>query len=131
MNTELFRKVDDIIGADREKLDMGTWEDNHPSCGTTRCIAGWGIHLTIGGPLYDERWDATPEVLALAEQHGVHIAHEGSVHASVDMEELGAKLFDLSPNERIVFYSDSDTALQFVHLAGQGLHDEARALLNL
>lgn len=131
MNTELFRKVDDVIGRNRKKLKMDTWEDNHPSCGTTRCVAGWGIHLTIGAPLYDEQWNATPELLALAEQHDVHIAHHGSTYASVDVEGLGAKVFGLDDRERKVFYADSDVALRFVHLAGQGAHDEARALLNL
>lgn len=127
MNTELFRKVDDIIGVDRKKLKMDTWEDNHPSCGTTRCVAGWGIHLTIGGPLYDEQWNASPELRALAEQHDVYVSPAGHV----EMEDLGAKVFGLGDRERRVFYSDSDVALRFVHLAGQGLHDEARALLNL
>jgi hypothetical protein len=45
MNRELFKKIDDIITSDPTRLDMGSWEDSTPECGTTRCIAGWAVHF--------------------------------------------------------------------------------------
>jgi len=42
-NTDLFRKIHDQITTHPESHDQGDWES---PCGTTRCVAGWALHLT-------------------------------------------------------------------------------------
>lgn len=57
-NEELFRKVADHIEAQPEHYDQEMWWQ-HKECGTTACIAGWGISLTKQQSLdaCAKRWD--------------------------------------------------------------------------
>ena len=136
MNTELFRKIDEVIAIDGvepdpDKLDMSSWEEETPSCGTTRCVAGWGIHLTTGKPLYDSHGELDESVIELANEHGVEVKHHAISGKVVDFEELGAKVLDLEGDEKLVFYVGGETAVGFVHLAAQGKKDQARRILGL
>lgn len=126
MNTELFKQIDDIIAPagqiDYDRFDMGSWE----RCGTTRCLAGWAIHLTTGQPLWHSggtrQSDAT---LELAREHGTKMFNDDEA----DFETLAGKLLGLAPQERILFYLEDELAAEFTHLAAQGKHDEARRVL--
>lgn len=46
MNVELLQKVKEKVLAEPEALDMGTWLDRYPECGTVGCIAGWACALS-------------------------------------------------------------------------------------
>lgn len=137
MNTELFRKIDEVIAVDGVEpdyatLEMGSWEDDSNTCGTTRCVAGWGIHLTTGKPLYDGTGDLDPSVIELANKHGVEVRDMGpGIGKAVDFEVLGAKILDLEGGEKAVFYVNEETAVKFVHYAAQGKKDVARSVLGL
>lgn len=115
MNRELFKQIYDIIKVNpKASLNMSEWE----SCGTTRCVAGWAIHLTTGKPLY-ARGNYDPSVVELAR----------SLDVAADIEVIGASLLELDTTETNLFYSDEGTALEFVKLASEGKSDEARASL--
>lgn len=131
MNTELFKKIHDIIQTDPEGFDMWTWEGlkdyEHPACGTTRCVAGWAVHFASGeGGLYivGERVEWTPGVLALAERLGVDFAGRRPV------ADLGLKVLGLERGDRKLFHTDEKTAAEFVRLAAQGDDEAARAVLD-
>lgn len=118
MNTALFGQINDIIAAEPRKLSMDSWEGS--PCGTTRCMAGWAVHLTTGKPLYDDGGEHHPSVRELAERLGV----------DDDFEEIGAALLDLDPDDAaVIFYVDSERGAEFIRLAAQGLEREALNLL--
>jgi hypothetical protein len=136
VNTELFRKIDEVIAIDGVEpdynaLEMASWEDDSNTCGTTRCVAGWGIYLTTGKPLYDGRGDLDPSVIELANQHGVEVKDHSVGGKVVDFEELGAAILDLEGGEKHLFYVSEETAVEFVHFAAQGQKDRARRVLGL
>jgi hypothetical protein len=113
-NTERFRKVHEIIEQEG-KLGMAEWESS-PMCGTTRCISGWAIYNEIGEPLFD-RNGVSPAVHELADRLGVE---------RENFELIGLKLLGMETRDVSVFYTDEDTAREFVALAAQGRDDEAR-----
>ena len=125
MNTELFKQIDDIIApagqVDGSRFDMGSWE----SCGTTRCVAGWAIHLTTGQPLWADGYQQSDATLELAREHGTTMFSD----READFGALAGKLLGLAPQERELFYSEDEVAAEFVHLAAQGRHDDARRVL--
>jgi hypothetical protein len=125
MNTELFKKIHDIISADPDKLGMSSWENFDPGCGTTRCVSGWAVCLTTGTSLYDLADEVHPEVKKLARDHGALT----SGGYSIDFQKLGASLLGLSEYESNAFYLDDDPALEFVRLASEGDREGARRYL--
>lgn len=121
MNTELFRKINDVISRDRGGLNMDSWEN---VCGTTRCVAGWAIYFEAGEvPLYADSTTGrySDGVMELAARVGV------SMRDSLLFPRLGAKLLGLRCSE--LFYVDDDLAARFVALAAEGRDEEALALL--
>ncbi len=120
MNTELFKKIDDIISADPGKLEMATWEG---FCGTTRCVAGWAVYLTTGEPLYDGD-EVSSATKGLLQRYG-----SSSIS---DFTKTGAALLglNLQDAEELFLASSGETAARFVHLAAAGHDDEALALLH-
>lgn len=44
-NTELFKKIHDVISVHPELHDQAFFQEG-TGCGTTRCVAGWAIHLS-------------------------------------------------------------------------------------
>lgn len=110
MNTELFRKINDIIQPRPGKLFMGNWEEG-TGCGTTRCVAGWAIYLETGAPLYDlHSGELSPETRALAER----------LNVADDIEIIGGALLGLDVDQRQLFYVDNDEALMAVAEAAAG-----------
>jgi hypothetical protein len=123
MNTELFQQIHDIITTRPEAFDMATWEYTK-SCGTTRCVAGWAVHLTTGEPLFAV--DASgfsnlhPSVEALAEDLGVE----------ADIQPVAGKLLGLETSDELYsFHVPASIASRFVELAASGAHDAAREVV--
>lgn len=121
-NTPLFKKIREIISVKPELFDMASFENGGNSeCGTTRCIAGWAIHLETGEPLYDDEGDFTAPVHELADRLGVR----------ADPEDLGRELLGLSRSEAArLFYIDDEAGTRFVELAAQGREAEALEVLD-
>ena len=48
---DIWRKIDAQITNHPESHDQGDFEDDldRDGCGTTRCVAGWGIHFFAPG----------------------------------------------------------------------------------
>lgn len=129
MNTELFRKIQDVI--DTEAFDMDSWEGDTDTygteCGTTRCIAGWAIHFSLpedDNNLRDESGVMSAAVVDLARSRGIQGAYRYNFAA------IGADLLDISRSlASEVFYLDNDTAREFVDLAAAGDEEEAIHLI--
>jgi len=112
MNTELFSKIDEVIQNTPERHYQGTWESVN-ECGTTRCIAGWAVHLTTGTPVYDRHGDPTRESAQLASSLGV----SDPWHISA----VAQRLLDITPEQagKLFFATDED-ARQIVHAVATG-----------
>lgn len=126
MNTELFKKVHEVINDDLDQFDMDAWEDN--SCGTTRCVGGWAIYFAAGEvPLYNwESSGVSEEVIALADRLGVQsIPDIKWVH----FPQLAARVLGLEEHDVRLFHVGEITATEFVRLAAQGDEEGARAVL--
>lgn len=123
MNTELFRRVLEVIEAEPQGFAMDSWEGSSPAaeCNTTRCLAGWAIHLTTGEPLYRDfpGGGRHPSVVALARQE----------RTSDSFEDLGAALLGLRGQDTQAFFLDEDDALEFIRLAASGDSEAARQYL--
>jgi hypothetical protein len=63
LNTELFKKIHEVVSANPQRHDQATWEGQSVGdCGTTRCVAGWAVHLATGQKVF--RWESgVPNVL--------------------------------------------------------------------
>ncbi len=129
MNTELFRRVHEVISVHPERLDMGSWEGYTP-CGTTRCVAGWAVYLTIGTELFDAEGRDHVRMEELSLELGVPLLGQEGDIARVHLGRVGAKLLGLSPEEATaLFHSNEEVASDFVALAAQGREGEAREVL--
>lgn len=112
---ELARKILDQVERQPETLYMGAWElsyndslhnwktdESVEGCGTTRCIAGWAVHLAArdGEEPRDTRW---------------RIAHENGL-LSAAYESVGAHLLGLGVRDaRSLFLEmDEEEAVAFL-----------------
>lgn len=134
INTELFALVRDAIKGQPGRHDQSTWESVLSNeCGTTRCVAGWAIHLTTGEKVF--RWEpglgfieVSPSVRALAAEHGVQGDDDQD---GMDLiPGLAASLLGLTETQAdILFYAENEKALTCVELAADGnLYGFERAL---
>lgn len=132
MNTELFRKIRDVV--DTDAFDMDTWEGDAEvfdmgasECGTTRCIAGWAIHFSLpegDNNLRDESGVLSEAVVDLARSRGLQAADRYNFAA------IGADLLGISRSlASEVFYLENDTAREFVDLAAAGDDEGAIRLI--
>lgn len=97
-NKELFRKIRDQINADPNSHNQGAWEFIG-GCGTSRCIAGWAIHLT-----YPDQ-----SVFTAALDRYPHLSMSEAV------ERLAKGLLDISGKEaRTLFYAGDFEACELV-----------------
>jgi len=109
LNIPLFQKIHDQIDNSPESHNQGTWE-----CGTSRCVAGWAIHLTTGQPVY-ATIGLHPATRELAERHDVHT---GSIPA------VALRLLGITADEAgRLFYADDEQAAEAVRLAATGQAD--------
>lgn len=126
MNRELFQKIHDIITAENGAgFEMSNWETprSRSDCQTTRCVAGWAVHLETGAGLYEpthspgDSLRPTPETMALADR----LRSEGvQVVGYDDFEKMGAHLLGLNHDQRHLFYTTNDLAARFVEAAAEG-----------
>lgn len=123
MNRELFQKIDKVFTEHPEWHDQSSWESR---CGTTRCVAGWAIHLTTGKPLYTAPDGATrhPSVSAMARRLGLP--------ARVSLSDLGAELLGLDDRERyaLFHYADNDEAREVVAAGAAGDRERFTAVVD-
>lgn len=111
MNTELFKKIDEVLTEHPERHNQESWES---TCLTTRCVAGWAIHLATGEPLYVARELHHPSVFGLAEQLGLP--------RSTGFSKIAAKLLGLDEHGRVglFHYCDGPEAREAVARAAAG-----------
>lgn len=128
MNTELFKKIHEVINGDLDQFDMDAWEDD--SCGMTRCVGGWAIYFAAGEvPLYNwESYGVSEEVIALADRLGVQNSPDIKW---VDLRRLAARVLGLEEHDVRLFHVGGITATEFVRLAAQGDEEGAREVLRL
>jgi hypothetical protein len=137
-NTELFRKIHEIISADPMKLEMSNWERRpidayrdpdttleQDLCGTTRCVAGWAVALTTGTPLFVGFSGVRhPAVKELFRAHGLTFDD--------DFVDLGAELLGLDKTDAYrLFFSSDLRAATVVGLFAEGQDEEALSYLNV
>lgn len=123
MNQELFKQIHDTISTKPEQFGMSDWEfTNYANeCGTTRCVAGWAIHLTTGQPLYKRNGDKHESFRELADRLGLE----------PDVETVGATLLELDLEDaQIAFYMGEGRAAKFVKLASEGNETAALNVLD-
>lgn len=130
MNRELFQKIHDIIGAqDSWAHNQQTWE-SQGSCGTTRCVAGWAIHLTTDAPVFIHDPAVTPpahlspELVELARTRGIS-ADSGDADYFDLIPLLARDLLGLTEKDAytLFFVADTPEARTAVRMAARG--DEA------
>lgn len=103
MNRELMIRVRDQITQHPETHDQAHWGRRGPSCGTTRCIAGWAVHF--GLPESDQNWE--DELLGGGAQL------ESAFDVERDIELVAADLLGISYNQadKLFFEWDNVEAL--------------------
>ncbi|QMP84435.1 hypothetical protein HUN42_00057 [Streptomyces phage Dagobah] len=118
VNRELFQKIHEVITLHPEQHDQSVWEEPDPTCGTTRCVAGWAITLTTGKPVYGKGYVLHPATLALGKRPGV--------------PSIAGELLGLNDAEAdVLFYrTGSDKARDVVKAFAEGRNDDARLILS-
>lgn len=125
-NLDLFKEIYEQI-KDPAKLDMGSWEGTSV-CGTTRCVAGWAVHLTTGEPIRGDgatlsyTWHPSVEELGRSLLGG----------ANYSLVRIGGALLGLDHDQAsALFYSENEEALAVVKafaeekfLLAEGLLDD-------
>lgn len=120
-NIELFKQINEIISTQPDRHDQGTWESQSSACGTTRCVAGWAVHLTVKADLFtldDDGYATTsPEVRALAAQQ-----NRGGISKSRSIPRIARELLGLTADEATVlfFYADEEEAREVVGMIAAG-----------
>ena len=123
MNIELIKKIRDQVAPLPDTLDMSSWQGAGEVCGTTRCIAGWAIHLTTGESLYapcgaNGEIAHHPSVTDLARRLGV-----------LDrFEEIAAALLQIDVSV-VPFYISDRAGLAWLDAAARGDEERAREIV--
>jgi len=128
-NRELFQKIHEQISAHPDTHYQGSWETG---CGTTRCVAGWAIHLTTGAPVFGSDGRVSAQTRALAAEYGTRDAGPGGWHAGYMVADLAQELLGLSqPEAGRLFLADDDyNAAKAVEAYAEGRDDVAREFLS-
>jgi hypothetical protein len=138
VNRELFQKIHDIIAAqtaERRVHYQQTWE-SQGSCGTTRCVAGWAIHLTTGEPVFVHDSAITPpahlspSLVELARTRGIS-ADSGDADYFDLIPLLARDLLGLTEKDAytLFFVADTPEARTAVRMAAHGDEQGFRQLL--
>lgn len=138
-NTELFKKVYDQISTNPQTFYMKEWETTiaqmdidggmaywdavdgewfqFTECGTTRCVAGWGLHFTA------------PDV-SIATTAVTLVDVDGHCGSSIPYFEAGAKVFGIDASvAKALFTALDETAFRVVEAFAEGRNDDALAIL--
>lgn len=127
-NREMFKRILGQIESEPMSFEMGGWQHNlageaeeggdfehhfyDPStdgassamaseCGTTRCIAGWGIHFAAEDLGLDVARPLAVVALEVADKMGIRVGRHGN--RTYDYEALGKAVLDIEDN---IFYLD-------------------------
>ena len=132
LNTELFKKIHEVVSANPQRHDQGTWESVLtqdgtsflPECGTTRCVAGWAVHLTTGQKLF--HWEpGMPSVILsdstirLAQEHGIPIESIDDLGVVPNVASKMLGLTDIEA-ENLFYNAGDDRAREIVAAAVAG-----------
>lgn len=110
LNIPLFRKIHAQIESFPESHNQGSWE-----CGTSRCVAGWAVHLTTGQPVY-----ATIGLHSATRK----LVEELDVRDTGSIPAVARRLLGITADEAgRLFYADEAQAAEAVRLAATGQAD--------
>lgn len=95
-NVEMFKKIHNQITLHPETHHQGTFEEGQ-SCGTTRCVAGWAIHL----------WGVENGFAgSVNDLMGMYVANHMNPNEWVEIEDAAGHLLGLSEREAYqLFYN--------------------------
>lgn len=131
INTEMFNRIQDVILSNPERHDQHYFETG-ATCGTTRCVAGWAIHL----------WGLDNGLTGSIEKIGQEyigfvgygtlvedMAFEGESDVDTDAEVVGAHILGLNRGQayELFFNMNNDDALRMVKEYAQGNTDVQRS----
>lgn len=110
INIEMFKRIENIIIANPEMHSQLEYE-YEDSCGTTRCIAGWAIHL----------WGQDNGRTGSLWQ----IRHAWSGGRLSSSHEAGQRILGLTPQEadELFYCMDNERALEMVQQYARGLRN--------
>lgn len=132
INVDMFKRIQDIIIANPERHNQSYFEMGGVGCGTTRCVAGWAIHLWgqdngIAGTIGDIEEEYIAEVGAedLIEAQDIDVPDylgNGERADWIDTEHVGAHILGLDEDQSygLFFNMDDDDALRMVKEYAQG-----------
>jgi hypothetical protein len=129
INHELFREIHDVISVHPEWHLQSTWEWAGAACGTSRCVAGWAIHLTTGAPVYADQISAIlhSKTVALAREHGVAKESWGEDLVPATAQKLLG--IDGEAAHRLFYIVPEDVARDVVQAFAEGRDDDAASIL--
>lgn len=130
INTDMFNRIQNVILSNPEKHDQHYFEIGQ-GCGTTRCVAGWAIHL----------WGLDNGLTGSIEKIGQEyvgfvgysnlvdaLAFEGDLDVDTEVEIVGAHILGLNRGQafELFFNMNNDDALRMVKEYAQGSADVQR-----
>lgn len=115
INQDLFGRIEKIIEAQPEQFNMASYEGDRvdeqtrTTCGTTRCIAGWGIAL-----VHQDRFGESDQDL---ETMATEIDAHPTEYGRRSYEHIGAEVLGLTRMEGQALFcrTGDDEAKEFVH----------------
>lgn len=135
MNTELFQKIHNAITTQPDQHDQSTWESQSVhDCDTTRCVAGWAIHLTTGQPVLS--WQPGEEIrlsdatIDLAHDKGVYVEDPEDSAAILDLAFKLLGLEDFMQAHLLFYVATDERARRAVEKAAAGDRDGFLLTLN-
>ncbi len=118
LNRELFQKIHQQITDHPETHHQSYWET---ACGTTRCVAGWAVHLTTNAPVYEPGGS----VESLSFQTRSLAEDVLPDHAVRTVPSIARRLLGLDAEEAgRIFYASGDDAREAVRLAAEGTEEQ-------
>lgn len=129
-NEEVARRTVELIKKNEDQFSMSWWahppiaepitieEDDHPSCGTTMCAAGWAV-LAAGFHI-ERRDDNELYVVDPATGETFEPFRENRL-SSTDWVNAGASVLGISRDEaNVLFFLGEDTALDVLEMIANG-----------
>jgi hypothetical protein len=102
MNIELLTRVAETIVQRAEQFDMCFWYETHtgvPMCGTTACIAGWGIALKgnltplEAARIFDSNFGQRGVLRDVVNSHGDNVIAKASAAFDINLSEAQRLFF--------------------------------------
>lgn len=119
INTELMQETLDYIAAHPDEHDQGDWGEK-TDCGTTRCMAGTAIHVTLGCKmLFSESDDGWGVAYSAQDAQGRHryISELAQELLGVDDEQAEDLFYEACTLEDLYAYAEKFTGIDMRILA--------------